>query len=57
MVDRITPPVVALHRVAAELGRGTQALVTASRRGDFAPLVKVGAVWFVRQDELFSGRT
>lgn len=51
-VADLLPTMVPLHRVAKELGKATHVLVSASRAGTFAPLVKVGALWFVRQDEL-----
>lgn len=46
------PPMVPLHEVAKELGKVTHVLVTAARAGQFPPLVKVGAVWYVRKDQL-----
>lgn len=50
MTDRLLPELWPLHRVARELGKATHVLVDASRRGDFCPIHKVGAVWFVRAD-------
>lgn len=49
---RILPEMVPLHRVAKELGKATSVLVAASREGRFCPLVRVGAVWFVKLDEV-----
>lgn len=46
------PPMVQLHEVAKELGKQTNVLVCASSRGEFPPIVKVGAVWYVRRDRL-----
>lgn len=46
------PPMVPLHEVAKELGKQTNVLVSASRRGEFCPIVRVGAVWYVRRDLL-----
>ena len=53
-MDRVIPEMVPLHRVAKELDKATHVLVSASRSGTFCPIVKVGAVWFVRRDELDS---
>lgn len=47
---RLLPELWPLHRVAKELGKATHVLVDASRRGEFAPVIRVGAVWFVRAD-------
>lgn len=46
------PPVIPLHEVARELRKSTHVLVSASSAGTFPPIVRVGAIWFVRQDLL-----
>lgn len=50
--SRVIPEVVPLHQVAKELGKSTHVLVSASSAGTFCPVVKVGAVWYVRTDLL-----
>lgn len=46
------PPMVPLHEVAAELRKATHVLVSAAGRGEFAPVQRIGAVWYVRKDRL-----
>lgn len=46
----LLPELWPLHRLAKELGKATHVLVSASRAGQFPPIVRVGAVWFVKAE-------
>lgn len=49
-VANLLPELWPLHRIAKELGKATHVLVDASSRGEFPPLVRIGAVWHVKAD-------
>lgn len=51
-LPRVLPEMVELHRVAKELRKASHVLVDASARGQFPPVVKVGAVWYVDRAKL-----
>lgn len=46
----LLPEMWPLAKVAKELGKASHVLVDASRRGEFPPLVRVGATWYVKAD-------
>lgn len=48
----LLPELWPLHRVAKELGKASHVLVTASRNGTFPPVFRVGALWFVKADDV-----
>lgn len=48
----VIPEMVALSKVAKQLGKSSHVLVRASQRGEFVPLVRVGAKWYARVDLL-----
>ena len=50
MAASLLPELWPLHKLAKELGKATHVLVSASRAGTFPPVVRVGAVWFVKAD-------
>lgn len=52
MSDRLLPEMWPVHRIAKELGKAGHVLVTASRNGTFPPVVRVGALWFVKADHV-----
>lgn len=47
---RLLPEHWRLADLARELGTTTHALVQASRRGEFVPVVQIGRCWFARAD-------
>lgn len=51
-LPRVLPEMVELHRIAKELRKASHVLVDASARGQFPPVVKVGAVWYVDRAKL-----
>jgi len=50
--ERLLPELWPLHRVAKELGKASHVLVTAAQDGRFPPVYRVGALWFVRADDV-----
>lgn len=50
--ERLLPETWPLHRIAQELGKSSNVLVDASRRGTFPALVKIGALWYVKADDM-----
>ena len=50
MGERLLPELWPLHQIAKELGKASHVLVDASRAGTFPPLVRVGALWFVKAE-------
>lgn len=46
----LLPELWPLRLVGKELGKATQVLVEASSRGEFPPVVRIGATWHVRAD-------
>lgn len=48
--EPLLPELWELHKVARELGSSTQVLVEASSRGEFPPVVRIGAKWHVKAD-------
>lgn len=48
----VIPEMMALSKVAKQLGKSSHVLVRASQRGEFVPLVRVGTKWYVRVDLL-----
>lgn len=48
----IIPEMMALSKVAKQLGKSSHVLVRASQRGEFVPLVRVGTKWYARVDLL-----
>lgn len=50
--ERLLPEMWPLHRVAKELDKASHVLVSASRNGTFPPIVRVGALWFVKADDV-----
>lgn len=47
---RLLPELWPLHLIGKELGKSTQVLVEASSRGEFPPVVRIGATWHVKAD-------
>ena len=52
MTAPLLPEMWPLHRIAKELGKASHVLVAASRSGTFPPVIRVGALWFVKAEEV-----
>ena len=49
-MTRLLPELWPLHQIAKELGKASHVLVDASRTGTFPPVIRIGALWFVKAD-------
>ena len=49
-MSRLLPELWPLHQIAKELGKASHVLVSASQAGTFPPVIRIGALWFVKAE-------